>query len=423
MHENINYDVLFDEVESILNTPRGDFEGARQKLLDALDFENPILEPGKKQVGFSFGNIVEETLFYKRFNRDQKYEVLEYPLSKINFYIARTYVCEKDYDEARKYLKRAIKCNPFDIVSYLELSDIYKFEREYRSMYMTLVELVKYAYTPIDLSYFYFELAEYYMFMKNYNLANILYSYSSYFNETTNVETKLTQIAMELKRPLLLNSKKDCQNYLKQVNIPLGIDPKNLKALHEMYEELKDYPQEYKLREAVKKTLYNLTWDERFEERMTIKNRFFGFSFMVPESWKILDKSEFNKTSTGSYTLYVIETERQNVMNMDILKEATNNLINDYSEFRNFVIKKGFFVASESEIDAGNNIKYILMISQSKLLNEFLTMIHAVFTINGKLIDITCPTSGNYNDSNIKEIYSDLNVIRINKLISSIEII
>ena len=63
------------------------------------------------------------------------------------------------------------------------------------------------------------------------------------------------------------------------------------------------------------------------------------------------------------------------------------------------------------------------MISQSKLLNEFLTMIHAVFTINGKLIDITCPTSGNYNDSNIKEIYSDLNVIRINKLISSIEII
>ena len=71
MHENINYDVLFDEVESILNTPRGDFEGARQKLLDALDFENPILEPGKKQVGFSFGNIVEETLFYKRFNQNQ----------------------------------------------------------------------------------------------------------------------------------------------------------------------------------------------------------------------------------------------------------------------------------------------------------------------------------------------------------------
>ena len=42
---------------------------------------------------------------------------------------------------------------------------------------------------------------------------------------------------------------------------------------------------------------------------------------------------------------------------------------------------------------------------------------------NGKLIDITCPTSGNYNDNNINEIYKDLNVIRINKLISSIEII
>jgi hypothetical protein len=48
-------------------------------------------------------------------------------------------------------------------------------------------------------------------------------------------------------------------------------------------------------------------------------------------------------------------------------------------------------------------------------------MIHCVFIINGKLIDVTCPTNGNYTDKNINEIYNDLNVVRINKLISSIE--
>ena len=209
-------------------------------------------------------------------------------------------------------------------------------------------------------------------------------------------------------------------NYLTQMKIPTGAHPENVKYLYEMYEELKEYPLEYELREAVKKTLYELTFEEMFQERMTIKNQLFKFSFMIPESWKILDKTQFNKTSTGSYTLYVIEAEKNNMMNIDIIKDVSTNLLNEYTLFRDFIIKKGFFIASEGEIKV-KNLKYIQMISQSKLLNEFLTMIHCVFIINGKLIDVTCPTHGNYTDKNINEIYNDLNVIRINKLISSIE--
>ena len=123
---------------------------------------------------------------------------------------------------------------------------------------------------------------------------------------------------------------------------------------------------------------------------------------------------------TCTYTLYVIEAEKNNIMNVDILKDVSSDLLSEYTQFRDFVIKKGFFIASEGEIKV-KNLKYIQMISQSKLLNEFLTMIHCVFIINGKLIDVTCPTHGNYTDKNINEIYNDLNVIRINKLISSIE--
>ena len=139
-----------------------------------------------------------------------------------------------------------------------------------------------------------------------------------------------------------------------------------------MYEELKEYPSEYKLRETLKTTLYELTFEEMFEERMTIKNQLFRFSFMIPESWKILDKTQFNKASTGSYTLYVIEAEKNNIMNVDILKDVSSDLLSEYTQFRDFIIKKGFFIASEGEIKV-KNLKYIQMISQSKLLNEFLT--------------------------------------------------
>lgn len=420
MEQEINYESLFDEVLTIINTPRGDFEKARNMLIEALEMENPIIEPNKSNISFSFINIVDRTLFEKRFNTKGQYNIVEYPLTKIYYLIARTYIAERDNEEAIKYLKKSIKSNPFNILSYLELSDIYKFEHEYDSMLKTLFELVKYAYTAMDMAQFYFELGEYYFLKKEYNIANVLYSYSSYFKESSSIETALTKIGMIQKRTLFLNPKKDCINYLNQMKIPTGAHPENVRCLYEMYEELKEYPSEYKLRETIKKTLYELTFEEMFEERMTIKNQLFRFSFMIPEKWKILDKTQFNKTSTGSYTLYVIEAEKNNIMNIDILKDVSSNLINEYTQFRDFVIKKGFFIASEGEINT-KNIKYIQMISQSRLLNEFLTMIHCVFIINGKLIDITCPTNGNYTDKNIDEIYNDLNVVRINKLISSIE--
>jgi tetratricopeptide (TPR) repeat protein len=420
MEQEINYEDLFDEVVSILNTPRGDYESARNKLLNALEIENQIIEPNSLNTAFSFTNIVERTLFEKRFNQEGKYNVVEYPLTTIYYLIARTYIAERDNEEAVKYLKKSIKSNPYNTLSYLELSDIYKFENEYNNMIKTLTELVKYAYSASDMANFYFELGEYYFIKKEYNMANILYSYSSYFRESSSVETALTKIAMIQKRSLILNSKSECMNYLTQMKIPTGAHPENVKYLYEMYEELKEYPSEYELREAVKKTLYELTFEEMFQERMTIKNQLFKFSFMIPESWKILDKTQFNKTSTGSYTLYVIEAEKNNMMNIDIIKDVSTNLLNEYTLFRDFIIKKGFFIASEGEIKV-KNLKYIQMISQSKLLNEFLTMIHCVFIINGKLIDVTCPTHNNYTDKNINEIYNDLNVIRINKLISSIE--
>ena len=200
MEQEINYEDLFDEVVSILNTPRGDYESARNKLLNALEIENPIIEPNSLNTAFSFTNIVERTLFEKRFNQEGKYNVVEYPLTTIYYFIARTYIAERDNEEAVKYLKKSIKSNPYNTLSYLELSDIYKFENEYNNMIKTLTELVKYAYSASDMANFYFELGEYYFIKKEYNMANILYSYSSYFRESSSVETALTKIAMIQKR-------------------------------------------------------------------------------------------------------------------------------------------------------------------------------------------------------------------------------
>ena len=119
--------------------------------------------------------------------------------------------------------------------------------------------------------------------------------------------------------------------------------------------------------------------------------------------------------------MYVIEITRNVVLNLDIVKSVNQpNLIEEYKIFRDYVVKQGFNVVLESEIDA-TNIKYIQMITQKRLLNEYITLIHCIFIIKGQVLDFTMPTNRNYNDKNINTLYSDENVIRLNKIINSIE--
>ena len=179
--------------------------------------------------------------------------------------------------------------------------------------------------------------------------------------------------------------------------------------------------EDYELRRNLKEILYRITKDEIFEDRLTIKNNQLGFTFKIPEKWKALDRTQFNKVSTGAYTLYVIEITRNVVLNLDIVKSVNQpNLIEEYKIFRDYVVKQGFNVVLESEIDA-TNIKYIQMITQKRLLNEYITLIHCIFIIKGQVLDFTMPTNRSYNDKNINTLYSDENVIRLNKIINSIE--
>ena len=148
----------FDEIDralEIINTPRGDFEEARNILQNIIDEVTPIIDPGVKII--SVNNIIEYYMFNNRFNKSLKYTILDFPLHKLYHYIALSYVNEKDYDEAINYFKKAISISPYDINSYFELVDTYKIENEFEKMYRTLFELQKYVYTPEDLASFYIE--------------------------------------------------------------------------------------------------------------------------------------------------------------------------------------------------------------------------------------------------------------------------
>ena len=139
----------FDEIDralEIINTPRGDFEEARNILQNIIDEVTPIIDPGVKII--SVNNIIEYYMFNNRFNKSLKYTILDFHIHKLYHYIALSYINEKYYDEAINYFKKAISISPYDINSYFELVDTYKIENEFEKMYRTLFELQKYVYTP-----------------------------------------------------------------------------------------------------------------------------------------------------------------------------------------------------------------------------------------------------------------------------------
>ncbi|MEG1145845.1 MAG: hypothetical protein RSE21_00265 [Bacilli bacterium] len=421
MEQKIEYQTILDEAIKEIDSKVGDYEEARNKLIILLEQINPIIDP--KTTIFSFDNIIDYTLFNNRFNSDKKYIISEYPLFKFYYYIALTYLQEKDNEETKNYLKKAIKSNPFDTVSYIQLADTYKTENELNSMLKTIIEMYKYIYTATDMKDFYITLGDYYFLTKNFELANVLYSYGDVFLKTDYVEKMLTIIGMELKRPLIFNTKNDCIKVLEDSKIKTTPPLENIIELKKMYEISKTIPEDYKFRSNLKKIIYELTFDEAYEDTMTIKNTQLEFTFRIPASWNQINRTDYNKSTTGDYTLYVIEAEKNNVINMNILKNHDRkDLIEEYKLYKDYTLSKDYIIEYEQGIRT-KNLDYILMIISKKLLNEMITIIHTMFIIKDKVIDITIPTKGNYNNENIKELQNDLNLQRITKIIESIEIV
>lgn len=392
-------------------------EEIRIKLKNILDELVPIKEPNEKIL--SIISFTEIYLFNNIYNKDNEYKIYKEPVSSIYYLLALTYLNDKNYLDAAKEFKNAISWNPYDATSYFQLVEIYMKENDYEKMKVVLFEMHKFIYFYEDLGQFYKYLGNYLFLVKNYEAAGLCYSYATYFITDTDVDTMLIKIAGEVKKPVQKYDKKTCMEQLEKLKIPTNVDLNVLIKLDEVYTHYKETPGQYKLYRFLKRDLYFLTDNEKYEDTRTIRNTYYDFSFEIPEKWDLIDKTEYNKTSTGSYSLYVINIGNANLINFDVLKDVKSGLIDEYKNFRTFISNKGFVVKLENEMQA-KTFKYVLSITQRKLLNEYLTMINCVFILNDKLFNISMPSFKNYNDENIKDIFRDNNAIRINNIINSI---
>ena len=368
----------------------------------------------------SFENPIENILYLSQVDNNVL-NILEIPVHYIYFFLGLTYLDDGIYDDALVNFEKCIKVNPFFSRAIFKTAECYLNANDLDKMYNILLDNHKYIYQASDLADFYSRLGDYYYNIKNYSFANYLYSYSEHYKSTGYNQRQLSNIARFEGRIVKTDAVATIIPALKEKNIPTSISEQMLQYLLKIYQLPVTDSSKIYIKSLTKNILYDLTKSEVFAPTSYLRNDAVGFIFQIPENWEVISRVNYNKSSTNENTLFVIKPLSRVTININKICKVDNKLLKEkYIEIRDNYIKSGCFVVMENLMKSGN-VRYIQAYFQKRILNDSVIDVHNYVIINNYLLDFTIPI----NNTNLikEELYNDKNVIRINNLISTLQII
>ena len=369
----------------------------------------------------SFENPIENILYLSQLKTNNSYNILDIPVHYIYFFLGLTYLDDGIYEDALLNFERCSKINPFFCRAIFKIAECYLNNNDLDKMYNILLDNHKYIYQASDLSDFYSRLGDYYYNIKNYGFANYLYSYSEHYKSTGYNQRQLTNIARFEGRIVKIDEITEVIPVLKEKSIPTSITEEMLQNLIKIYQQPVTDSSKIYIKSLTKNILYDLTKNEVFAPASYLRNDVVGFIFQIPENWEVISRVNYNKSSTSENTLFVIKPLSRVTINISRICKVENGLLKQkYIEIRDNYIKNGSFVVAESLMKSGK-VSYIQAFFQKRILNDSVIDVHNYVIINDYLLDFTIPIN---NNKLIKdELFNDKNVIRINNLLSTLQII
>ena len=174
---------------------------------------------------FSFNHILE-TYYYAYFMKDVSQ--LEYTEYAINAYYRTLGFCQmhigKHIDAIKSY-EKALKWNPVDLDTYLQLAELYKKVNNLDSLRKVTFESYNFLCSRATMARFYRNLGFYYLEKYEPELAVILYKYSNIYYETEFANKELEFIAKAIRNEIPEYSLKYMQEKINEYNIPVGPNP------------------------------------------------------------------------------------------------------------------------------------------------------------------------------------------------------
>lgn len=213
---------LWSEAKNLIKDK--DYKGAISVLKELTKKVEAIYDNHSNKL-FSFNHILE-TYYYAYFMKDVSQ--LEYAEYAINSYYRTLGFCQmhagKHIDSIKSY-EKALRWNPVDLDTYLQLAELYKKVNNLDSLRKVTFESYNLLCSRATMARFYRNLGFYYLEKYEPELAAILYKYSNIYYETEFATKELEFIAKAMQQEIPEYSLKYMQDKLVEKNIPVGPNP------------------------------------------------------------------------------------------------------------------------------------------------------------------------------------------------------
>lgn len=177
---------------------------------------------------FSFNHILE-SYYYVCFMKDASpLQYTEYNISAFYRLYGFSLMKLQRFEKAKDAYLQAVRWNPVDLDSYIQLAELYKQMKDLENVKKTTLAFYNYCCTRATMARFYRNMGYYYLEKYEPETAVALYQYSNIFCHTDSADRELRFLERAQDKPLEEYELSTLQKMLNEKEIPLGPNPDTL---------------------------------------------------------------------------------------------------------------------------------------------------------------------------------------------------
>lgn len=364
-----------------------EFDSAEQDLLQIINDEQIKCIEDDRYIHYSFYNYIETLIYWRKYRPIKKILQPENNIADAYFLLGFINFETKNYGKAIQYLDKAIEWNPVSPRIRFEKADNFRNMGEIERYRVEVEKTYPYIYESSFMAKYYRELGWYYSEKRIFDLANALYTQSVSFFDTDIAKNELMYIAQQENREPRFSTKEEINKLFKEYNIPLGI---SYEITQIIYEDSQNLLKENNIQLAnyLYRTLYDITLDKRFMLYTTLKDEEFGVSIKVPETWKYLEKTAYEKYNISKNTIFLFLISNNQNVSVTCDGKCTKEQLKDaYLLNIDNIKKQGMEIVAEYSVEGEKNIKQVFVDVKngekvSRIFQNYLVVNNYLFNIS-----------------------------------------
>lgn len=218
-----------DRIYELYNEAKKCIEGKKySRAVKVLEEMTGLAEKeykGREGKWFSFNHILE-TYYYVCFMKDASpLQYTEYNISAFYRLYGFSLMKLTRYEKAKDAYLQAVKWNPVDLDSYVQMAELYKQMKDLEGVKKVTMKFYDFCCTRETMARFYRNMGYYYLEKNELETAAALYQYSNIFCPTDSAARELRFIERAWDKEMTEYDIPSIQKLLSENNIPLGPNP------------------------------------------------------------------------------------------------------------------------------------------------------------------------------------------------------